>query len=263
MSLGDELRPYMPLLRRYARALTGSQKQGDAIVRMTLEAIVAAPTEFRSDDGLRIDLYRYFHCIWESSFVPEFEDDASEYPLEYAASRRLSQITPINRQILLLNALEGFTLTETATIVGCDEADAKYLLQETIDDIGRETRTTVLIIEDEPLIALELEQIVTSLGHHVVAVASTHEAAVAAFEEYDAGLVLADVQLADRSSGIDAVHDILQRAPVPVIFITAYPERLLTGSRLEPSFLISKPFHANSVRAAISQSLIFNQELAA
>ena len=72
------------------------------------------------------------------------------------------------------------------------------------------------------------------------------------------GLVLADIQLADGSSGIDAVKDILQRYDVPVIFITAFPERLLTGERPEPTFLITKPFQPETVKAAIGQALFFH-----
>lgn len=263
MPLGDEIRAYLPLLRRYARALTGSQGQGDAVVRMTLEAIVAAPEEFRSPYGTRIALYRYFHRIWDSSLVSSVGVDAECEPLEVAVSRRLSQFAPFGRQVLLLNALEGFSIAETALIVDSEERLIRLTLRDTISDIDQESRTSVMIIEDEPLIALELERIVTALGHHVVAVASTHDEAVRAFQSSEAGLILADVHLADGSSGIDAVQDILEIAPVPVIFITAYPERLLTGSRLEPSFLISKPFHEDSVRAAISQSMLFNHELAA
>lgn len=263
MPLGEEIRPYIPLLRRYARALTGGQSRGDALVRMTLEAIIAAPHEFVSPLSTRIALYRNFHKIWESSYLLAFDDTEEDDPFAQSASRRLSQITPLGRQILLLNALEGFTISETAIIVDSDEAVVEDMLRETISDIDREARTSVLIIEDEPLIAMELERIVTSLGHRVAAIASTHSQAVEAFTNSDAGLVLADVMLADRSSGIDAVQDILDYAPVPVIFITAYPEKLLTGGRTEPSFLISKPFHENSVRAAISQCLYFDTELVA
>jgi len=164
---------------------------------------------------------------------------------------------------LLLTALEGFSTEEAAMITGIDTQAVEALLAEAVDDLDRETRTSVLIIEDEPLIAMELEQIVRGLGHEVAGVATTHEDAVAAFKDTDAGLVLADVQLADGSSGIDAVQEILARAPVPAIFITAFPERLLSGSRVEPTFLISKPFRENTVRAAISQSLLFTPELAA
>ncbi|MDZ3833593.1 MAG: response regulator [Sphingopyxis sp.] len=263
MSLGDEIRGHLPFLRRYARALTGSQQHGDNFVHTTLEVIVAAPDEFSAGNGTRIDLYRHFHRIWESAFIADGDVDDEEDPLVRAANQRLATITPLGRQILLLNALEGFSVEETATITGTDEPTVERLLADAVADIDRESRTSVLIIEDEPLIAMELEQIVRGLGHDVAGIATTHEDAVAAFEATDAGLVLADIQLADGSSGIDAVQDILALAPVPAIFITAFPERLLTGNRVEPTFLISKPFRENSVRAAISQSLMFTPQLAA
>ncbi|KTE23020.1 MULTISPECIES: response regulator [unclassified Sphingopyxis] len=264
MTLGDEIRGHLPFLRRYARALTGSQQHGDNFVHTTLEVIVAAPDEFRVSDDTRIDLYRNFHRIWESAFIEDGEgSDEGENPLVRAANRRLARITPLSRQMLLLTALEGFSVEETAAITGADSAMVETLLAEAVDEVDREARTSVLIIEDEPLIAMDLEQIVRDLGHEVAGVATTHEDAVAAFENSDAGLVLADIQLADGSSGIDAVQDILAIAPVPAIFITAFPEKLLTGHRVEPTFLISKPFGRNTVRAAISQSLLFTPQLAA
>ncbi len=262
MSLGEEIRGHLPFLRRYARALTGSQQHGDNFVHTMLEVIVAAPDEFRSDDGIRIDLYRTFHRIWESAFIDDGEggdDDA----FARAATRRLSRLTPLGRQILLLTALEGFSTEEAALITATDIPTVETLLAEAVEDLDREARTSVLIIEDEPLIAMDLEQIVRDLGHEVAGVATTHEDAVAAFANSNAGLVLADIQLADGSSGIDAVQDILAIAPVPAIFITAFPEKLLTGHRVEPTFLISKPFRENTVRAAISQSLLFTPQLAA
>ncbi|MBB5707496.1 response regulator [Sphingopyxis panaciterrulae] len=263
MSLGDEIRGHLPFLRRYARALTGSQQHGDNFVHTLLEVVVAAPDEFASVHGTRIDLYRAFHRIWESAFIEDGEGQDDEDPLLRAADRRLARITPLGRQILLLTALEGFSTEDAAIITGADAATVETLLGEAVADLDRESRTSVLIIEDEPLIALELEAIVRDLGHEVAGIATTHDDAVAAFEQSDAGLVLADIQLADGSSGIDAVQDILALAPVPAIFITAFPERLLTGSRVEPTFLISKPFRENTVRAAISQSLLFTPELAA
>jgi DNA-directed RNA polymerase specialized sigma24 family protein/CheY-like chemotaxis protein len=264
MTLGEEIREHLPFLRRYARALTGSQQHGDNFVHTTLEVIVAAPDEFHSGDGTRIDLYRNFHRIWESAYIDEGEDiDEGEHPLVRAAHQRLVQITPLGRQILLLTALEGFSVEEAGLITGTDGVTVETLLADAVGELDRESRTSVLIIEDEPLIAMELEQIVRDLGHRVAGIATTHADAVAAFEATDAGLVLADIQLADGSSGIDAVQDILAIAPVPAIFITAFPEKLLTGGRVEPTFLISKPFRENTVRAAISQSLLFTPQLAA
>ena len=264
MTLGEEIRGHLPFLRRYARALTGSQQHGDNFVHTTLEIIVAAPGEFHSGESTRIDLYRNFHRVWESAYIDEGEDDdGSEHPLVRAAHRRLARLTPLGRQILLLTALEGFSVEEAGLITGTDIATVETLLADAVGELDRESRTSVLIIEDEPLIAMELEQIVRDLGHRVAGIAATHADAVTAFEETDAGLVLADIQLADGSSGIDAVQEILAIAPVPAIFITAFPEKLLTGGRVEPTFLISKPFRENTVRAAISQSLLFTPQLAA
>jgi CheY-like chemotaxis protein len=127
-----------------------------------------------------------------------------------------------------------------------------------VADIDRETATTVLIIEDEPLIAMQLEDLVVALGHEVCGTAATRMQAQAVFASTTPGLVLADIQLADGSSGLDAVDDILATTSVPVIFITAYPERLLTGDRPEPTYLVTKPFREATVRAAISQALFFN-----
>ena len=118
--------------------------------------------------------------------------------------------------------------------------------------------TTVLIIEDEPVIAADIQALVMELGHRVSEVATTRAEARAAAERNPPGLILADIQLADGSSGIDAVRDILVDTAASVIFITAFPERLLTGERPEPTFLITKPFQPETVKAAISQALFFH-----
>ncbi|MDP8913796.1 MAG: response regulator, partial [Pseudomonadota bacterium] len=82
--------------------------------------------------------------------------------------------------------------------------------------------------------------------------------AVALANDTEPDLVLADIQLADGSSGVEAVEDILEKMEVPVIFVTAFPERLLTGERPEPTFLITKPFQRSTVKAAIAQALFFD-----
>jgi len=92
----------------------------------------------------------------------------------------------------------------------------------------------------------------------VTGVAVTRDEAVQLAMAHRPGLVLADIQLADDSSGIDAVKDILAEFSVPVIFITAFPERLLTGERPEPTFLITKPFQRSTVKAQIAQALFFD-----
>jgi CheY-like chemotaxis protein/DNA-directed RNA polymerase specialized sigma24 family protein len=260
MSLGQQLAPHLPFLRRYARALTGSQGHGDAYVRAALEAIVAAPGDFPRDVDPRLGLYRTFHVIWASTNDGNEVDSGADDAGEAIAQARLSRITPESRQALLLTAMEGFTTEDTAYLIGRTSEEVELLVAEAMAEIERQTLADVLIIEDEPIIAMDLETIVRDLGHNVTGVAVTRDEAVAQAMSSRPGLVLADIQLADDSSGVDAVKDILSHFSVPVIFITAFPERLLTGERPEPTFLITKPFQRATVKAAISQALFFDSE---
>ncbi|NBB25900.1 response regulator [Porphyrobacter sp. SLTP] len=256
MSLGSQIAANLPFLRRYARALTGSQASGDAFVREMLEAVLADEALMASLAGGRVPLYRAFSKVWASASGPEATGTAaSEH--EAGAQARLGVITPPARQALLLTTLEDFTTAEAAAILDRSPEEVAEMVAQAIADIEREQTTSVLIIEDEPLIAMQLEDLVTSLGHTVSGTAATRTQARAAVGEAMPGLVLADIQLADGSSGLDAVDDILSAGSMPVIFITAYPERLLTGDRPEPTYLVTKPFQEATVRAAISQALFF------
>lgn len=258
MSLGAKVAANLPYLRRYARALSGSQSTGDAFVRATLEAVLAdADLKQSLGEGGRVPLYRAFNKLWASAFLQIADGDSIMGDHEAAAQDRLNAITPMNRQALLLTTLEDFSIAQAAEIMDLSEDEVENLVQEAVAEIDRESTTNVLIIEDEPLISMQLEDLVRSLGHDICGTAATRTQAREVIEQNMPGLVLADIQLADGSSGLDAVDDILEIASVPVIFITAYPERLLTGDRPEPTYLVTKPFQESTVRAAISQALFF------
>ena len=258
MPLGENVANNLPLLRRYARALTGAQSTGDAFVRQTLEAALVDAELKASLAGGRVALYSAFNTVWSGTQLEAVGHDADATLHEHAAQDRLRSVTPLARQALLLTTLEDFSNAEAAQILNLDEDQVAALVRDAVAEIDRESATRVLIIEDEPLIAMQLEDLVLALGHEVCGTAATRTQAQEVFARTEPGLVLADIQLADGSSGIDAVEDILSIASVPVIFITAYPERLLTGDRPEPTYLVTKPFRETTVRAAISQALFFN-----
>jgi DNA-directed RNA polymerase specialized sigma24 family protein/CheY-like chemotaxis protein len=257
-SLAQSILPYLPYLRRFARSLSGRQESGDAYVASVLEMLVADPASFPTDLSTRTALYKLFLKSWNSMTVNTRADTPDALSRADAADRRLEAITPLPRQAFLLVAMEGFTPTEAAKALDVTPADFEGLLDQAAREIAEQVSTNVLIIEDEPLIALDLEGVVTSIGHSVRRVARTRREAVAAFRAEKPGLVLADIQLADGSSGLDAVNEILGEANVPVIFITAYPEQVLTGLRPEPTFLIPKPFRHETVKAVVSQALFFD-----
>jgi DNA-directed RNA polymerase specialized sigma24 family protein len=246
----------LPFLRRYARALTGNQSSGDAYVTEVLEALIEDPGLIEDGDP-RVQLYRTFTKVWQSVPLNERSDPVQR---GLPGEERLSHLTPRARQAFLLVALEGFSEADAAQVLEIDTASLRNLVEEAGRELAAEIATEVLIIEDEPLIAFDLEGLVESLGHRVLGIARTHDEAVSLVKAKRPGLILADIQLADGSSGLDAVNELLKGFEVPVIFITAYPERFLTGERPEPAFLIAKPFQPATVSAIISQALFFERK---
>jgi DNA-directed RNA polymerase specialized sigma24 family protein len=257
VSASQTISPYLPFLRRYARALTGNQNSGDAYVAAALEALIEDPSILEASTSPRVALYRLFSKIWNSVVVNGGMEAGDQ---TMPAEQRLGQITPRPRQAFLLVALEGFSETDAAQVLDVDVTALRQLVEESGRELAAEIATDVMIIEDEPFIAMDLEGLVESLGHKVLGVARTHSEAVTLAKAKRPGLILADIQLADGSSGLDAVNELLRSFEVPVIFITAYPERFLTGERPEPAFLIAKPFQPATVSAVVSQALFFERK---
>jgi CheY-like chemotaxis protein len=243
MSRSQIVAEHLPLLRRYSRALTGSQASGDAYVAAMLEALLQDGSILDEGKGPRAGLFKLFTKIWNSISLNENSD---VIPLHVPPEKRLANITPLPRQAFLLLSLEGFAEEEVAFVLDRSVAEVRGLAEEAGHQLAAEIATDVLII-------------VKGLGHNVTGVARTHRDAVDIARKKRPGLILADIQLADGSSGLDAVNEMLREFEAPVVFITAYPERFLTGERPEPAFLISKPFQPAMVSAVISQALFFQR----
>ena len=230
----------LPFLRRYARALTGNQQSGDHYAAATLEAILEDLDSLRRASSVRAGLFGAFHQIWVTSGTPVEELDADNTP-EATAQRRLSALTPNTREALLLHSIEGFSGQEVAEIVNVGKDEANELIS---------------IARGEMINAMK--GIVEEMGHDVTGIARTRDQAVELARKDMPDMILADIQLADKSSGIDAVSHILsEMGEIPVVFITAFPERLLTGERPEPAFLITKPYTEEQVQSAVSQAMFF------
>lgn len=260
---GQRIAPHLPYLRRYARTLTGSQESGDQLVRVCLETLIIEPELTQSAPNSRLALYRLFHEVWRRIAAfggPESEGHTGSAE---ALEAHILALPPIERQLLLLTALELFSVEDAAAIVEIDPAEARRLIQKAREELTAQTATTVLVIEDEPVIAFDISDVVTDMGHRVIGTAQTRTEAVALAAAKRPGIVLADIQLGDGSSGIDAVREILESMDVPVIFITAYPERLLTGEGPEPIYLVTKPFDADTLRVTMDQALLLNRKLLA
>lgn len=253
--ISDELGHVLPYLRRFARAMTGSQSSGDRFAAAALEAILADRSVL---DGVTVKtgVFRVLYRIWSSAGAP-VEDDESG--LQARAQKHLARLTANSREALLLHSVEGFGFSDVATIIGIDQSEAEALVSIARREMADAVSGSVMIIEDEAIIAMDIESIVSDMGHRVTGVARTRDEAVKLGAADVPDLILADIQLADNSSGIDAVNDLMASlGERPVIFITAFPERLLTGEKHEPAFLISKPYTEDQVISAVSQAMFFS-----
>lgn len=255
MPLSETVARHIPCLRRFSRALVGSQEAGDSYVALVLEELLSDPEALECDTDARVAVYHIFLKHWASAAA----SSNSGQP-KTPAEEHLKALGPKSRQAFLLHRVEGFTLDETARIMEMDMASTTACLDEAARKIASQMATSVLIIEDEAMIALDLQAIVKELGHDVSDIARTHTEAIESVRSKAPGLVLADIQLADDSSGLAAVSEILQTITVPVIFVTSYQERLLTGERPEPTFLVTKPYSEEMLKAVISQALFFRHE---
>lgn len=246
----------LPYLRRYARALTGNQGTGDRYAVATLEALLEDPQAIVDANSAKIALFRAFHLVWSSAGAPLGQADTE---LSRRAQNHMASLTTNSREALLLYAIEGFGHDEISRIMQIEPDEASRLIEAAKREMLESVTGAVLVIEDEAIIAIDIQGIVIDMGHRVTGIARTRTTAVDLASRDRPDLILADIQLADKSSGIDAVKDILEQFDdVPVIFITAFPERLLTGQRPEPAFLIAKPYTEDQVRSAVSQAMFFS-----
>jgi CheY-like chemotaxis protein/DNA-directed RNA polymerase specialized sigma24 family protein len=260
MAVSDEIVRSIPYLRRYARALTGSQARGDQYVRLCLEAIITEPEKIKPTGDFHLQLFTVFHDCFR--IFDKALGDAGELPQKDPFGKQLAALPSLERQVLLLISLESFSVAETGRILGIGDSEVVQNLNFAHEQLKKQTSAKVLIIEDEPVIAMDIASIVEGLGHDVVGVAGRKDEAVQLAKRHMPNLVLADVQLLDGDSGIVTVQEILKSMTAPVIFVTGFPERLLTGDGMEPTFIITKPFDPETLKVTIGQALSFAPEMA-
>ncbi|RVT92028.1 response regulator [Rhodovarius crocodyli] len=227
----EALKAALPFARRFARALTGDQASGDSVVAACLrKGLPDLPGHLALHAAIARE-------------VPEAPPSPDE------------PLTGIQRRLMLLTALEELSLSDAAMVLGISEEEATDGLAGARDNLKRAATTDVLIIEDEPLIAMDLRILVQQCGHRVVGLAASEDAAIQLAAQHRPGLILADINLGRGGDGMNAVRRILRTSHVPVIFITAYPQKLLTAEGLEPAFVINKPFDRLSVSIATYQAV--------
>ncbi len=109
----------------------------------------------------------------------------------------------------------------------------------------------ILVVEDEILIALELESLLQDLGHDVVGIAASSEDALALGRDLKPDLAFVDIHLADGPTGVDVARRLASEHEVTVLFMTA------NAKRIPEDFagawgVIAKPYTERGVREALT-----------
>lgn len=237
MSIAERIEGLLPYLRRYARASTGNTLTGDACVERVLQGVLdhSLDGDFDLEQFNRVRLYAL---------------------LDQALDRISTSKNAKARRALLLIAVEGFAQNTACQILNVTQDELQNLLIIAEKAFAETTATSMLIVEDEPMISAQLKRIAESLGHRVVGVATRASEAVKLSRAHKPDIVLCDIQLADGSLGTDAIEEMNLPGNVPVVFVTAYPERYLSTTNEGPSYLITKPFDSEYLRAVIGHALL-------
>jgi len=116
---------------------------------------------------------------------------------------------------------------------------------------------SILIVEDEKILAADLESKLRELGYRVASVAASGEEAVRLAQERSPSLVLMDVRLSGTMDGVEAARQIQQITPIPIVYLTAYSDLFLRNPSVmqPPGLCVSKPFLISDLRDVMEIAL--------
>jgi CheY-like chemotaxis protein/DNA-directed RNA polymerase specialized sigma24 family protein len=244
----------LPSLRRYAAALMGSAARADGMVERFLERLLADRTRVAGDQ-LRLTMFALFDLVVEQARDPIEADMAPGSGPEHRLNQSLRRLPIDERKVLLLTTVERFSHIETAAILRIPPALVARRVLAARDRLEHTLCSRILIIEDEPLMAMSIAQILTHMGHAVCGVAHARHQALALARDSRPALILADVWLHGGDDGIAIVREIVRSRPVPVIFVTGDVRCLVAERQLGQALVIGKPFAPHTLEAAVRGAL--------
>jgi len=235
-------------LRRYAFCLIGNRILSDAAVEAALTAPAADAEPVSGHAVSRLGLYRRVNEAVRTSLRTNNVTAAVATGLH----ARLLRLPEEQRQVAALHAVIGLPCGDVASILDVSEAYVRHTCAVSLLAL-REKPAAVLIIEDEALIARELQEIVTKLGLVVAGMAKNRAEALRIAVQSKPKLILADYKL-KGDTGVDVVKAIRESQNANVIYVTAHPEAVAAQGE-ERDLIVSKPFSLRAVRQAVESHL--------
>jgi len=248
-------------LRKYLRAINLDTVWAEEWLRLTNtedqndgdKASQSSQDEFRR--------FQRFFDYWELESAAE-SGEASAPFTDGRLRDVVTALPPLENQVLLLCDFVGFSVEEAAALLKIEPTAAADRLDQGRRLAEELPKMSVLILEDHGLIAQDLSDIASDLGLTVIGIAENAAAAEKLVERNWPDIVISDQMLSDGDTGLEVLAGLRAKGRFYAIYVTAYPEEVLTGLDDEPAVVVSKPFEPEAIRAAIGHTLSTDQRLA-
>ncbi|MGO9174072.1 MAG: response regulator [Rhodomicrobium sp.] len=231
-------------LRRYAFCLLGNRFLSDMAVEAALNTLVSDVLAVSGRAISRLDLYRKVNEAARTSL----QKGKVTATVGSGLHSRLLRLNEEQRQVTALHAVIGLPYGDIASIMDVSENHVRTTYAHSLVAL-RHQPVSVLIIEDEALIARELQEIVTNLGLVVAGMAKNRAEALQIAGRSRPQLILADYKL-KGDTGVDVVKAIRENIDASVIYVTAHPEAAAAAGE-KRDVVIAKPFNVHAVERAV------------
>lgn len=248
----ETLKQQVVLLRQFLRALANDQLIGDEITNVLLTRIDMDLIEGQPAGNWKTALFSAALESWRTVF------EGPNVPAAFTPAAVLLSRAPeedIHHQAAILVDIMEFNIDDTAKILKVGKEELERLLDQARSERKKPVQGKTLVIEDEALIADEICEIAEDAGVEILGPVATRPEAVSLANSNPPDLILSDYDLGPGGTGLDAVKDITSQHNSIAIFITGFPEEVLTGEDYEPAFVLKKPYDTDAVHAAIFYAL--------
>lgn len=246
----QQLLKHIPFLRRYARALTGTSGRGDELVGLAVPVALSDPDAYGLERHDRGPLYALLNRLFDAEEMRTALPD-SGHPMELA----LVQLPEMERRLFLLVSLEEVGCADAARILGLGLEEARRRMAAAQEALRESLIASIMIVEDDAIIAFDLAETVRNMGHKVCGTATTMDDAIDTARSCQPTLALMDLRLAHGDSGITTAQVLRQTSELPIIFVTAFGDELTRRGLEHLGPVIRKPFTREQIERAITQAV--------
>ncbi len=208
-----------------------------------------APTRFGLSEPARVPLYALLNLLFDEG------GEGCPAPSPHPIERALGLLPEELRRVYLLVALEDLPLLDVAQIMHITPTEAMQRLGAARDGVRNTLTQRVLVVEDNPALALEIGSLVIDMGHVLCGTATNEREALELAEAEKPTLALLDVRLADGGNGVEVARALRQQKALRTILVTAFDDDLEALDARHLGQVVRKPFTPEAVKAAISRAV--------